>query len=346
MILESGARIGEAWRKRWDSLRLFTSARYDGLPGLPFPGDPRAFPTKDEVADYLEEYARRERLPVRLKTKVEALDREGDRYLINAKGARFEAEQVVVATGPYQKPRVPSWAAQLDHTIVQIHAGAYKNTGQIPAGDVLVVGAGNTGAELALEVAAAGHRVWLSGRDVRQVPSFGRIANGRLFWFLGTHVFNRLTPIGRRIHASLRAGHGGPLVRIRSKEITAAGVQRVGRVTGSLNGQPVLEGGSVLRVASLLWCTGFGLDFSWVHLPLFAPDGYPLHDRGRVTSEPGLYFLGLPFQRSLTSTLIGGVGRDAALIAVWITHRLKRTARGLQTMITPVQPASRELELG
>jgi putative flavoprotein involved in K+ transport len=228
--------------------------------------------------------------------------------LINAKGARFEAEQVVIATGPYQKPRVPSWAADLDHDIVQIHAATYKNPGQIPNGDVLVVGSGNTGAELALEAAAAGHRVWLSGRDVGQVPPFARIANGRLFWFLGTHVFNLMMPIGRRIHASLRAGHGGPLVRIRSKEITAAGVQRVGRVTGSHNGQPILEGGSVLRVASILWCTGFGLGFSWVHLPVFAPYGYPLHDQGRATPEPGLYFLGLPFQRSLTSTLIGGVG--------------------------------------
>ena len=164
LILESGARIGDAWRKRWDSLRLFSAAQYSGLPGFPFPGDPRAFPTKDEVADYLEEYAHRARLPVRFNTKVETLKRDGERYVITVAGGRFEADQVVVATGPYQKARVPSWATELDRTIVQIHAGAYKNPSQLPAGDVLVVGAGNTGSELALEAAAAGHRVWLSGR--------------------------------------------------------------------------------------------------------------------------------------------------------------------------------------
>ena len=296
LILESGARIGDSWRKRWDSLRLFSPALRSGLPGLPFPGDPRAFPTKDEVADYLEEYARWARLPVRFRTKVEALDRDGNRYVITAGNVGFEADQVVIATGPYQTVRVPSWAADLNGAIAQIHVAHYKNPGQLPTGDVLVVGAGNTGAELALEATAAGHRVWPSGRDVGQVPRFFQVANGLPFWFLATRVFTLGTPIGRKIHTALRAGHGGPLVRIRSREIAAAGIRRVGRISGSRDGQPVVEGGGVLDVASILWCTGFGLDFSWVHLPVFAPDGYPRHDRGRVTSEPGLYFVGLPFQ--------------------------------------------------
>jgi len=334
LILESGRRIGDSWRKRWDSLRLFSPARHSGLPGFPFPGDPNAFPTKDEVADYLEEYAHREQLPVRFDTRVEALDRAGDQYRISTQGVCFEADHVIIATGPYQTARVPTWAVDLDPAIVQIHAGAYKNPGQLPPGDVLVVGAGNTGAELALEVAAAGHRVWLSGRDVGQVPSFFRT----LFWFLAPHILTIRTPMGRKIRASLREHHGGPLVRIRSKEIEAAGVQRVGRATASHGGQPLLETGKALDVKSILWCTGFGLDFSWVHLPIFASDGYPVHDRGRVTSEPGLYFVGLPFQRSLSSSLIGGVGRDAALVAGWIRQRMNQSLTNAGRLVTNARP--------
>jgi putative flavoprotein involved in K+ transport len=337
LILEAAARIGESWRTRWDSLRLFTAAAYAGLPGLPFPGDPNAFPGKDEVADYLEDYARRMRVPVRLATKVDALHRDGHRYVIEAGTTRFEADHVVITTGPYQKARVPSWAGQLDRAIVQIHSNTYKNPTQLPAGDVLVVGAGNTGAELALEAAAVGHRVLLSGRDVGQVPAVLRLANGRLFWFLATRVFTVGTRIGRKIQASLRAGHSSPLVRIRSKEIAAAGIQRVGRVVAARNGRPLTDDGRALDVTSVLWCAGFGLDFSWVHLPIFAPDGYPLHEQGRVTSEPGLYFVGLPFQRSLSSSTLVGVGRDAKLVADWIVVSLTPSAIATQATMTPLR---------
>jgi putative flavoprotein involved in K+ transport len=326
LILEAASRIGESWRTRWDSLRLFTAAEYAGLPGLPFPGDQNAFPRKDEMADYLEEYARRMKLPVRLGTKVVSLKRHGSRYAIEASDASFEADHVVVTTGPYQTARVPSWAAGLRDAIVQIHSRSYKNPAQLPAGDVLVVGAGNTGAELALEAARAGHRVLLSGRDVGQVPSVLRLGNGRPFWFLATRVFTVRTPIGRKIRAAVRAGHGGPLVRIRRKEIADAGIQRVGRVVGSHDGKPKLEDGRVLDVACILWCSGFGTDFSWVHLPIFAADGYPVHEQGRVTSQPGLYFVGLPFQRNLSSATLVGVGRDAALVAGWIEKSLQESA--------------------
>jgi putative flavoprotein involved in K+ transport len=337
MILEAAARIGESWRRRWDSLKLFTAGEYAGLPGLAFPGDPNAFPTKDDVADYLEEYARRMQLPVRLNTTVTALHRHGDRYVIETGDIRFEADHVVVTTGPYQKARVPAWAASLDPTIVQIHSNAYKNPTQLPAGDVLVVGAGNTGAELALEAAAAGRRVLLSGRDVGQVPAVMRLANGRLFWFLATRVFTVGTRIGRKIQAALRAGHSSPLVRIRSKTILAAGIQRVGRVIATRSGKPQTEGGRVLDVACVLWCAGFALDFGWVHLPVFAPDGYPLHEQGRVPSEPGLYFVGLPFQRSLSSSTLVGVGRDGKLVASWIAASLKPSAMTRHTRMTAVR---------
>jgi len=321
LILEAASRIGESWRRRWDSLRLFSNAQHSSLPGLPFPGDPGSYPTKDQVAEYLAEYAHRAQLPVKLNTKVLSLERLGKRYLITTNSRLYECDQVVVATGPYQKPRVPAWALDLDPAILQVHAGAYKNPGQLTDGDVLVAGAGNTGAEIALEVSKAGHQVWLSGRDVGQIPQFLRhLGNGSLFWFLATRVFTMSTPIGRKIHSSLRAGHGGPLVHVRSHDIESAGIQRVGRVKGTRDGLPLLDNETTLKVANIVWCTGFGLDFSWIRLPIFTSDGYPIHKRGRALSAFGLYFLGLPFQHSMASTLLGGVGRDAKLVAEWIVR--------------------------
>jgi putative flavoprotein involved in K+ transport len=264
---------------------------------------------------------------------VTALDREGDRYVITTDGAQFEADQVVVSTGAYQAGWVPAWAPELDRTIVQMHSSAYKNPAQIRPGGVLVVGAGNTGAELALEAARAGHDVWLSGRDVGQVPRFLRLANARPFFFLATHLVTNETPIGRKLARLMRAGHSSPLVRIRSKEIRAAGIRRVGRVTGSRGGQPVLEDGRVLDVATVLWCNGFRLDFSWIHLPIFDADGYPRHERGRVPPYPGLYFAGLPFQRNLASSTLVGANRDSAVVVGWIVDRLGLSATvGRQTM--------------
>jgi len=321
LILEAASRIGESWRKRWDSLRLFSNAKHSSLPGLSFPGDPRGFPTKDQVADYLVEYAERAQLSVKLNARVESLKREGSRYSITTRSERYECDQAIVATGPYQKLRVPLWAADLDPRITQIHAGEYRNPSQLADGDVLVVGAGNTGAEIALELSKAGRQVWLSGRDVGQIPQLlRRLGNGGLFWFLATRVFTKSSPIGRRIHSSLRAGHGGPLVHIRSSELTDTGIERIPRVVGTRDGLPLLDNGRSLEVANVIWCTGFRLDFSWIHLPIFADDGYPIHTRGRVLSARGLYFLGLPFQQSMSSTLIGGVGRDAKLIAKWIVE--------------------------
>jgi putative flavoprotein involved in K+ transport len=337
LILDGAARIGDVWRHRWDSLRLFTAAERVNLPDYPFPGDRNAFPTKDEVADYLEEYARRSHLRVRLNTRVDSLERDDKRFVITAGASRIEADQVVVATGPYQIERVPSWAPALAPHIAQVHSSAYKNASQLPSGDILVVGAGNTGMELALEAVAHGHRVWLAGRDVGHMPSIFRFANGRLFWFLATRIFTTKTFIGRRIRASMRAGHAGPIVRIQREEIAAAGIERVGRIEGTRNGLPQLQDGRTLDVAGVVWCAGFGLDFSWIKLPILDADGYPRHDGGRVVSEPGLYFVGLPFLNSLSSSTLVGVGRDAALIASWVTMRAKTGQAALPTRVATVQ---------
>jgi putative flavoprotein involved in K+ transport len=229
---------------------------------------------------------------------------------------------------------VPSWASRLDSKIVQIHSSAYKNPAQLPTGDVLVVGAGNTGAELALEAAAAGHRVLLSGRDVGQVPRLLRIANGRLFWFLATRVLTVRTRIGRKIRAAIRAGHGGPLVRIRSGEIAAAGIQRIGRVITAHDGRPQ-DDGRTLDVACVLWCSGFGLDFGWVQLPIFAPDGYPLHEQGASPRSPPA-LRRLPFQRSLSSSTLVGVGRDGKLGRLIAAH-VEPSSIARQAEMTPVR---------
>jgi putative flavoprotein involved in K+ transport len=161
--------------------------------------------------------------------------------------------------------------------------------------------------------------VFLSGRVVGHIPRVIWVSNGRLFWFLATYVFTTGSPIGRRIGTSIRVGHSGPIVRIRKDDLARADIARVARVTGAYNGRPRLEDGRALDVKAVLWCTGFTMDFSWIHLPIFTPDGYPRHERGRVPAAPGLYFVGLPLQRSLSSSTLVGVGRDATLVADWIS---------------------------
>jgi putative flavoprotein involved in K+ transport len=322
LILDANERIGDSWRKRWDSLRVFTPARYNGLPGWAFPAPPRSFPTKDEVADYLEAYAARFDLPVRSGVRVDGLTKRGNRYIVAA-GDRFEADNVVVASGAYHTPRVPVFARELDTTIVQMHSSEYRNPSQLRAGGVLVVGAGNSGAEIALE-ASHDHETWLAGRDTGQEPTRPGTVPDRLLvpaiWFMATHVLTVKTPIGRTVKRKFR-DRGIPLARVTRKDFLAAGIERVPRVTGVRNSVPLLDDGQVLDVANVIWCTGFVPDFRWIHLPIFDEDGRPMHNRGVVGSEPGLYFVGVFFLYSLSSVLIGGAGRDAEYIAKHIASR-------------------------
>ena len=325
VILDANQRIGDSWRKRWDSLRLFTPARYDGLPGMPFPESPHSFPTKEEVADYLEAYAARFDLPVRTGVRVDRLRKEGDRFVVAAGDRRFEAEQVVVATGAYQTPRIPAFASELDPTIVQMHSTKYRNPSQLREGGVLVVGAGNSGAEIALE-ASRGHQTWLSGRDTGHEPTRPGTVPDRLLmpilWFIVSHVLTVKTPIGRMVKRKFR-DRGIPLARVRRKDMAAAGVEFVPRTAGMRDGLPELEDGRVLDVANVIWSTGFVPDFRWIDLPILGEDGHPVHDRGVVASEPGLYFVGLVFLYSLSSVLIGGVGKDSEYIAKHIASRVR-----------------------
>jgi len=319
VILDAGERIGEQWRKRWDSLRLFTPARFSSLDGLPFPADADSFPTKDAMGDYLEAYARRFALPVRCGVRVERVSRLGERFLVIAGDQRFEADNVVVAMANYQRPRVPAFANELDPRIVQLHSFEYRNPAQFQQGAVLVVGAGNSGAEIALDAARA-HDTWVAGRDTGHVPFRidGLAARLLLVRLVLRVVFHRIltvaTPMGRKVRAKV-LHEGGVLVRTKPRDLTAAGITRVPRVAGVRNGLPLLEDGRVLDVANVVWCTGFHPGFSWIDLPVFGPDGEPQHDRGVVSSEPGLYFVGLHFLFAMSSVMIHGVGRDAERIA-------------------------------
>jgi len=323
VILDANRRIGDAWRKRWDSLRLFTPARYDGLPGMPFPAPAWSFPTKDEVADYLEAYATRFDLPVLGDVRVDRLSRDRDRYLVAAGDRRWAADHVVVATGAYLRPRIPAFAAELDPGILQLDPNRYRDPSQLPGGGVLVVGAGNSGAEIAFEVAAT-HPTWLSGPDTGHIPVRTGSRWDRLvtppFWWFASRVLTVQTPIGRWVRPKALTTTA-PLERVRPKELAAAGVERVPRTVGVRDGSPLLEDGRVMDVTTVLWCTGFRPDFAWVDLPVFDQDGAPAHHRGVVGSQPGLYFLGLWFLSAFTSSLLGGVGSDAEHIAQQIASR-------------------------
>ncbi len=317
VIVDETERIGDAWRNRWDTLRLFTPARYDGLPGMPFPGPSSAYPSKDEVADYLETYARRFALPVRTGIKVERLSAAGNRFEVRCREEVWSAENVVVATGGFHHPRIPAFAAGLERSIVQLHSSKYRNRSQLREGGVLVVGAGNSGAEIALELAGQ-HQTWLSGPDTGQEPTSAGSIPDRLLtpimWLMATRLTVRTWP-GRKLRDHfLDPPRGIPLGRIRRKDIIAAGIQRVGRTTGVRDGYPLLEDGRLLKVSNVIWCTGYMPDFSWIDLPLSTRRGWPIQDRGIVESVSGLYFMGLLFLYSLSSALLGGVGRDAAHI--------------------------------
>ena len=316
LIVDANQRVGDAWRNRWDSLSLFTPARFDGLPGMPYPGLRWGFPTKDEFADYLEQYAKEFDLPVRTDVRVERLARNGQRFVVMAGDSQLEADNVVVAMSSWQRPRVPEFASELDPGIVQLHAADYRNPGQLQDEDALVVGVGNSGAEIALELSKT-HRVWLSGRPFGVLPFRPSSPVARvLLPFVGRVLFHRVlttsNPIGRRARPKMLKGD--LLIRVKPKDLAAAGVERVPRTVGVVEGEPQLEDGRRLDVANVVWCTGFHPGFSWIDLPGIGPQE-PNHDRGIVKDEPGLYFVGLKFLYSKSSEQIHGVGRDAAHIA-------------------------------
>ena len=316
VVLDENERVGDSWRTRWDSLRLFTPAKYDGLPGWRFPAPRSSYPTKDEMADYMEAYAARFELDVRTGVKIDRLSKRDGRFVINAGSETFEADNVIVATGAHRVPRLPDFARDLDPRILQLHSSEYRSPAQLREGPVLIVGFGNSGAEIAFEVVRT-RPTWVSGKVTGEIPvPFGtrRFRLGfEVLRFLGHRVLTKRTPIGRKLGP--KAAHNDPLIRVKTKQLSEAVADRVGRVVGLRNGLPLLDDDRVLDVPNVVWCTGFREDYSWIDLPIFDEDGMPRHERGVVEAAPGLYFVGLIFQYSVSSDVLPGRGRDAERIA-------------------------------
>ncbi len=326
-ILEAAEVPAAAWRERWDSLRLFTPARYDSLPGRPFPGDPDHHPTRDEVVAYLTDYARE--LPVQLGSRVTRLGRADGRFVVRLEDRTCTADQVVVATGPFQTPRVPAIAAGLGADVLQLHSAGYRRPAQVPAGPVLVVGGGNTGYQLAEELAAS-HEVHLSVGE-RQRPLPQRVLGRDVFaWLdaLGAMDHPADSRIGRRMKAS------DTLVGSSPRRARRLGIRLRARTVRADGRTVTFADGSAVEVRTVLWATGFGLDHSWVDLPVHGSDGTIVQQRG-VTPVPGLHVLGLPWLHSRGSALLGWVRHDAAHVAAAITAH---AAAGVSDRSAPLRP--------
>jgi putative flavoprotein involved in K+ transport len=316
-LLEAASRVGEGWRRRWDSLHLFTAAEYSSLPGLPFPAPRGTHPHRDAVADYLESYAATLGLPVRTGTPVTRLTRDGAWFTALTPAGPVRARQVVVAVGPHSGPHVPGFARDLAGDVVQLHSAGYRRPDDVPAGPVLVVGAGNSGLQIAAELAAAGREVTVAvGSRPRPVPQ--RPLGRELFWWLsrsGVLSLPTTSRLARRLHAPELA------VGTSWRRLREAGVRLRGRAVGASGRTVGLADGGAVDVEAVLWATGYRPDFSWIEVAGAVAGGRPVHRAG-LSAVPGLAFLGLPWQRTRGSALLGFVGADAA----WLARRLVAAA--------------------
>lgn len=325
LVLDGNSRVGDSWRQQWDSLRLYSPAKYDALPGMPFPARAWHYPTKDETADFLETYARTLELPVRLGERVRRVAADGHGFCVDTQAGSYVASNVVVATGTFGRtPYIPDFAGDLDPAIVQMHSSDYRRLDQLPEGAVLVVGASHSGHDIALEL-AGGRPVILVGRDCGEIPVPLESRRMRVLfpvlWFIWGKVMNRSTPMGRKGLQHARF-HGGPALRVKRADLLAAGVERITeRVVGVRDGRPVLSDDRALDVAAVVWATGFQQSLDWIEPDVAGEGGWPREQRGLVAEVPGLFFCGLSFQSSFRSMLIGGVGDDAAYVADRIVER-------------------------
>jgi putative flavoprotein involved in K+ transport len=309
LLLDAGPEIGHSWRNRWDSLRLFSPAQYDSLPGMPFPAPADTHPSKDDVADYLAAYAARFALPVRTGSPVIRLDRDADGgFAVGTPAETLHAHQVVVATGPFQTPFIPALADQLDPLVPQLHSAEYRNPRQLPPGSrVLVVGAANSGLQIAAELAGSCTVTVAVGSTPVQLPQ--RIAGRDLFFWLSKARFFTL-PSSNRLARRLRR-RGDLVIGSRTAELRGRGVDFRPRLAGFTGRTARFADESSTEVDAVVWATGYRADYSWLHVPGVVVDGQVRHDAG-VTDVPGLYFLGLPWQTCRGSALLGFVGADAA----------------------------------
>lgn len=324
VIVDANECVGDAWRNRWDSLRLFTQVRMNGLPGMPFPAPGNAFIGKDQIADYLEDYAEKMEIPVRSGVRVERLSKEGDLFTATTSEGTITARNVIVAMADNQDPKVPDFASDLDANIVQLHSSEYKNPSQLKDGPTLVVGLGNSGADIAYELASS-RKTILAGKETSAIPFkleswFGRHIGTRLVKFVMINVLNTSTPIGRKVRPKMLP-KAAPLVRIRPKELAQAGVERVSRITAVEERKPMTADNESIDVQNVVWCTGFKPGFEWIDLPIFDEAGRPRHHRGIADDVPGLYFLGHFFLHAVWSETIPGVQPDVRHVAKHLARR-------------------------
>jgi putative flavoprotein involved in K+ transport len=321
VILDAADSIGAAWRTRWESLVLFTPRRYDSLPGLSFPGDADGYPTRDEVIAYLENYAEKFALPVDLRSEVRAITQHDDTFLLELDGRTIEARHVVVATGAFQTPHVPDFASELAPRVFQTHSQGYRAASDVPEGSVLVVGGGNTGYQIASELSST-HDVHLAVGG-RQKPLPQKVLGRDLFWWLvTTRLFK--TSIDSRLGRKL--SRRDTLIGSSPRALVRKGVKMKPRMTGASGRTVSFSDGSNVSVDAVIWATGFRLDHSWINLTIFDQDGRLRHRRG-VTEVAGLYFLGLPWQHTRGSALLGWVKEDAEYIGGRIASSARESER-------------------
>jgi putative flavoprotein involved in K+ transport len=308
-ILEAAGEPAAAWRTRWDSLKLFTPVRYDSLPGLGFPGEPDSYPGRDDIVAYLKDYAQRFELPVEFNSRVQSVRLRDGGFLVELADRTYEANQVVVATGPFQVPFTPAIAADLSSEVAQLHSSDYRSPGDLPPGAALIVGGGNTGFQIAAELAQS-REVHLAV-GARQAPLPQRILGRDLFRYLeATRLMNKTVTsrIGQRMKDK------ETLIGSSPRSARKQGIRMMPRATGARDSTVTFADGSEVTVDAVVWATGFRLDHSFVQLPVFYDRGQVKHQRG-VTELPGLYFLGLPWQHTRGSALLGWVKDDAEFIA-------------------------------
>jgi len=324
VVLEAGPEIGHTWRSRWDSLTLFTPAQHDALPGMPFPGRPDTYPTKDPVADYLQDYAAAFNLPVRLNARVSHLSKTAEGFEIGTQADVFRARQVVAAAGPFQTPFIPPAAQRLDGAVTQLHSAGYRNPQALPAGPALVVGGGNSGFQIAEELAAAGRRVDLSIATKQPVlPQ--RLAGKDLFWWL-THL--GLMRVSTESRLGRRMSSRDFIIGSSRRRLQKKGVRFRPRLTGAGGRTAQFADGGTLDAGVVIWATGYRPDYSWIDIPDVVQDGQVTHRRG-VTEVPGVYFLGLTWQHTRGSALLGFVNDDAAYLAGRIAAHQRATSAAL-----------------
>ena len=324
VILDAGSETGHVWRSRWDSLKLFTPAQYSSLPGMAFPLPNDTYPTKDDVAAYLQSYATVFDLPVRLNAKVTSLALRDGAYVVATAQEEFAASQVVVATGPFQVPFIPPVAGDLDQAVFQIHSAHYRNPAQLPEGGrVLVVGGGNSGFQIAEELAATREVDLAVGKRLTPLPQ--RLLGKDLFWWLSAIGFMRLSTdsrLGRKL------AKRDVLIGSSPRGLRNSGVTFRKRLATTSGRRAVFDDGSAQEVDAVVWTTGYRPDFSWIDIPgVIDERGGIIHQRG-VTAAAGLFFLGLTWQHTRGSALIGFVHDDAAFIAGRVGSRAKNRTEG------------------